>query len=89
LPERDFGLAQLLIQTSEEQIVQTAERIIGTTLPTLQDLYSSRVRNGAGKIPLTSHIQATSSLKCCHLQSTEYLNSQTKERVLSSGHLPY
>ncbi len=34
------------------RVVRTAERIIGTTLPTFQDLYSSRVSKGAGKIPL-------------------------------------
>ncbi len=32
--------------------VRTAERIIGTTLPTLQELYSSRVSKRAGKITL-------------------------------------
>ncbi|KAI2645561.1 RNA-directed DNA polymerase from mobile element jockey [Labeo rohita] len=32
--------------------VQTAERIIGTTLPTLQELYLSRVSKKAGKITL-------------------------------------
>ncbi|XP_073700731.1 uncharacterized protein [Garra rufa] len=34
------------------RIVRTAERIIGTTLPTLQDLYLSRVRKRAAKITL-------------------------------------
>ncbi len=34
------------------RVVQTAERIIGTTLPTLQELYSSRVSKRAGKITL-------------------------------------
>ncbi len=34
------------------RIVRTAERIIGTTLPTLQELYSSRVSKRAGKITL-------------------------------------
>ncbi len=32
------------------RVVRTAERIIGTTLPTLQELYSSRVSKRAGKI---------------------------------------
>ncbi|KAL0152967.1 hypothetical protein M9458_051720 [Cirrhinus mrigala] len=35
-----------------QRIVRTAERITGTTLPTLQDLYSSRVSKRAGKIIL-------------------------------------
>ncbi len=35
-----------------QRVVRTAERIIGTTLPTLQELYSSRVRKRAGKITL-------------------------------------
>ncbi len=34
------------------RVVWTAERIIGTTLPTLQELYLSRVSNRAGKITL-------------------------------------
>ncbi len=34
------------------RVVRTAERIIGTTLPTLQELYSSRVNKRAGKITL-------------------------------------
>ncbi|KAL0147668.1 hypothetical protein M9458_057025 [Cirrhinus mrigala] len=35
-----------------QRIVRTAERIIGTTLPTLQDLYSSRVSKRVSKIIL-------------------------------------
>ncbi len=46
------------------RVVQTAERIIGTTLPTLQELYSSRVNKRAGKITLDPHIQHTPSLNC-------------------------
>ncbi len=34
------------------RVVRTAERIIGTTLPTLQELYSSRVSKRAGKFTL-------------------------------------
>ncbi len=34
------------------RVVRTAERIIGTTLPTLQELYSSRVSKRTGKITL-------------------------------------
>ncbi len=34
------------------RVVRTAERIIGTTLPTLQELYLSRVSKKAGKITL-------------------------------------
>ncbi len=47
------------------RVVRTAERIIGTTLPTLQELYSSRVSKRAGKITLDPHIQHTPSLNCC------------------------
>ncbi len=49
------------------RVVQTAERIIGTTLPTLQELYSSRVSKRAGKITLDPHIQHTPSLNCYRL----------------------
>ncbi len=34
------------------RVIRTAEQIIGTTIPTLQDLYSSRVSKRAGKITL-------------------------------------
>ncbi len=46
------------------RVVRTAERIIGTTLPTLQELYSSRMSKRAGKITLDPHIQHTPSLNC-------------------------
>ncbi len=35
-----------------QRVVRAAERILGTTLPTLQELYLSRVRKRAGKITL-------------------------------------
>ncbi len=35
-----------------QRVVRTAEQIIGTTLPSLQELYLSRVRKRAGKITL-------------------------------------
>ncbi len=44
------------------RVVRTAERIIGTTLPPLQELYLSRVRKEADKITLDPHIQHTPSL---------------------------
>ncbi len=49
------------------RVVRTAERIIGTTLPTLQELYVSRVRKRSGKITLDPHIQHTLSLMCYRL----------------------
>ncbi len=59
------------------RVVRTAERIIGTTLPTLQELYSSRVRKKAGKIILwTVTVLSTP-------QSSEHQNDQTQEQFLS------
>ncbi len=49
------------------RIVRTAERIIGTTLLTLQELYLIRVSKGAGKTTLDPYIQHTPSLNCYHL----------------------
>ncbi len=49
------------------RVVRTAERIIGTILPSLQELYSSRVSKKAVKITLDPHIQHTSSLNCYRL----------------------
>ncbi len=39
----------------QRRVVRTAKRIIGTILPTLQELYLSRESKRAGKITLTSH----------------------------------
>ncbi len=47
-----FSLATKSDLRRLRRVVQTAERIIGTTLPILQDLYLSRVRKRAGKITL-------------------------------------
>ncbi len=49
------------------RVVRTDEWIIGTTLPTLQELYSSRVSKRAGKITLDPHIQHTHYLNCYRL----------------------
>ncbi len=49
------------------RVVQTAERIIGTTIPTLRELFLSRVSKRAVKITLDPHIQHTPSLKCYNL----------------------
>jgi len=50
-----------------QRAVRTTERIIGTTLPTLQELYSSRVSKRAEKSLWTPHTQHTPSLNCYHL----------------------
>ncbi len=49
------------------RVVRTAERIIGTTLPTLLKLYLSRVSKRAGKITRDPHIQHTPSVYCYRL----------------------
>ncbi len=46
------------------RVVRTAERIIGTTLSTLLELYLSRVSKKTGKTTLDPHIQHTPSLNC-------------------------
>ncbi len=43
----------------KQKLSRTAERIIDKTLPTLQELYLSRVRKRAGEITLTPQIQHT------------------------------
>ncbi len=45
-------LVQLSYQIWPRRVNQTAEQIIGTTLPSLQELYSSRMSKRAGKITL-------------------------------------
>ncbi len=49
------------------RVVRTAERIIGTTLPTFQEMYLSRASKRTGKITLDPHIQHTPSLNCYRL----------------------
>ncbi len=53
--------------------VRTAERIISTTLPNLQELYLSRVRKRLEKTLWTPHIQHTPSLNCYRLVDTTEL----------------
>ncbi len=49
------------------RVVRTSERIIGTTLPTLQELYLSRVSKRLVKSLWTPLIQHTPSLNCYRL----------------------
>ncbi len=63
-----------------QRVVRTAERIIGTTLPSFQELYSSRVRKRAGKITLDpSHL-----FLCFYLTLFELLPSGRCYRALST-----
>ncbi len=55
------------------RVVRTAERIISTTLPNLQELYLSRVRKRLEKPLRTPHIQHTPSLNCYRLVDTTEL----------------
>ncbi len=55
------------------RVVRTAERIIGTPLPTLQELYLSRVSKGLVKSLWTPHIQHTPSLNCYRLDNATEL----------------
>ncbi len=47
-----FSLATKSDLRRLQRVIRTAERIIGTTLPSLQELYLSRVSKRAGKITL-------------------------------------
>uniref|UniRef100_A0A672L4P2 Reverse transcriptase domain-containing protein n=1 Tax=Sinocyclocheilus grahami TaxID=75366 RepID=A0A672L4P2_SINGR len=59
-----------------QRVVRTAERIIGTTLPSLQELYSSRVSKRAGRITLDPSHPAHSLF--------ELLPSGRRSRALST-----
>ncbi len=70
------------------RVVRTAERIIDTTLPTLQELYLSRVSKRAGKSLWTPHIRTLplwTVTVWSTLQSSEHQNDQTQEQFLPSG----
>ncbi len=74
-----------------QRVVRTAERIIGTTLPTLQELYLSRVSKRAGKITLDPSHPAHSLFELLTiwstLQSSENQNDQTQEQFPQAVHL--
>ncbi len=71
-----FGSATKTDIRRLHQTVRSAERIIGAPLPSLQELYTSRVRKRAKKVTLDPHPQLTLSLNGCPLASaTKHQNS--------------
>ncbi len=70
-----------IVKKARQRVVRTAERIIGTTLPSLQELYLSRVSKRAGKITLDPSHPAHSLF--------EHQNDQTQEQFLPSGNPPH
>ncbi len=60
-----------------QKVVRTAERIVGTTLPTLQELYSSRVSKRAGKITLDPSHPAHSLFELLPSSRSYRLNTRT------------
>ncbi len=71
-------------------MVRTAERIIDAPLPTLQELYTSRVRKRAQKITLDpSHPSHPLFEILPALQSPNYQDSQAQEQFLPPGNPPY
>ncbi len=65
------------------RVVRTAERIIGTTFPTLQELFQSE-QNHSG--PLTSSTLPLWTVAVWStLQSSEHQNDQAQEQFLPSG----
>ncbi len=61
-----FSLATKSDLRRLRRVVRAAERIIGTTLPSLQELFSSRVNKRAGKIPLDHSHPAQSFFELLH-----------------------
>ncbi len=73
-----------------QRTVRTAERIIGAPLPTLQELYTSRVRKRAQKITLDPlHPSHPLFELLPALQSRNYQDSQAQEQFLPPGNPPY
>ncbi len=68
------------------RVVRTAERIVGTTLPTLQELYLSRVSKRAGKITLDPSHPAHSLFELLpsgrRYRALSTRNDQTQEQFL-------
>ncbi len=74
------------------RVVRTAEQIIGKTLPTFQDLYSSRVSKRAGKITLDPSHPAHSLFELLpsgrRYRALNTRTDRTQEQFLPSGN-PY
>ncbi len=62
-----FGSATKTDIRRLQRTVRTAERIIGAPLPSLQELYTSRVRKRAKKVTLEPLTPSSLSLYCCPL----------------------
>ncbi len=68
----------------KQRVVWTAERIIGTTLPTLQELYLSRLSKMAGKITLDPSHPAHSLFELFNSRRySEQQTDQTQKQFLS------
>ncbi len=84
-----FGSATKSDLRRLQSVSRTAERIIGTTLPPLQELYLSRVSKKAVKITLDRTTSNTLPLWTVTvwstLQSSEHQNDQTQEQFLPSS----
>ncbi len=74
------------------RVVRTAERIIGTTLPTFQELYLSRASKRLVKSLWTltsSTLPLWTVTVWPTLQSSEHQNDQTQTQFLPSGNTPH
>jgi len=72
-----------------QQTVRTAERIIGTPLPTLKDLYSSRERKRAAKIITDSSHPGHNLFELSQdYDSYHWPQEHLGTGTVSSGHFP-
>ncbi|KAI4894290.1 hypothetical protein NFI96_004725 [Prochilodus magdalenae] len=95
-----FGSSTSQERTKLQRIIRTAERIIGCNLPSLQQIYTSRVRKRAGKITsdpshpghlLFQTLPSGRRLRSIKTSTTRHANSFFPRAVAllhRSGHLP-
>ncbi|KAK3525498.1 hypothetical protein QTP86_032836, partial [Hemibagrus guttatus] len=88
-----FGSATKSDMRRIQRTVRTAERIIGAPLPTLQELYTSRVRKRALKITLDpshpGHILFDLLPSGRRYKSSKYQDSQAQEQFLPPSNLSF
>ncbi len=66
------------------RVVRTAERIIGTALPSLQELYSSRVSKRAGKITMDPSHSAHSLFELLPSSGRRYRALSTRIHLMNT-----
>ncbi|XP_060716983.1 uncharacterized protein LOC132839820 isoform X2 [Tachysurus vachellii] len=84
-----FGNCMISDRKSLQRIVRTAEKIIGVSLPSITDTYTTRCIRKANSIVDLTHTPYTHSSPSCHLErGTEAFGPSRPDCVTVSSHKP-